>query len=270
MARIGVCLETFFADLPYRERIGKIAGLGFKRYEFWFHDMRFDGSRLHEEQRDFDMLAELNAKHGLTCTDFIFNHPDAGIRASLIVKRDRGYLLDSLSAMIERAKKIGCTAFISGSGNVVQGLPRGEAMDNMIETLGLLGTACAQSGVTLLLEPFNTRVDHPDYFLDSPHDCLAVLKAVNHPNIRMLFDIYHMQIMAGDITAFIRKNIDWIGHFHVAGVPGRREPKHSELNYPFILGEIDRLGYRGGVGLEYWPTMDSAESLRQTMQWLGG
>jgi len=270
MAKIGVCLETFFSDLPYRERIEKVASLGFTRYEFWFHDKRFDGSRLHDERRDFDMLAELNQKHGLACTDFIFNHPDAGIRAAMIDKRDRGLILDSLPAMIEQANKINCKAFISGAGNVVQGLPRGEAMENMIETLGLAAKVCEKHGITLLLEPFNTRVDHPDYFLDNPHDCLAVLKAVNHPSVRMLFDIYHMQIMAGDITAFIRKNIEWIGHFHVAGVPGRHEPKESELNYPYILGEIDRLGYKGGVGLEYWPTMDSAESLRQTRGWLGG
>jgi hydroxypyruvate isomerase len=152
---------------------------------------------------------------------------------------------------------------------VIPGLDRAKAMQSMIETLSLAGKVCEKHDVTLLLEPFNTRVDHPAYFLDSPHDCVAVVKAVNSPGVRMLFDIYHMQIMAGDVTAFIRSNIRWIGHFHVAGVPGRHEPEHSELNYPFILAEIDRLGYRGGVGLEYWPTVDPAESLRTTMRWLG-
>ena len=113
-------------------------------------------------------------------------------------------------------------------------------------------------------------MDHPQYFLDDPEDCVTVLTAVNHPSARMLFDIYHMQIMAGDVTAFIRKNIGWIGHFHVAGVPGRHEPRESELNYPFILGELDRLGYAGYVGLEYWPTLDPAASLLQTRAWLEG
>jgi hydroxypyruvate isomerase len=128
MAKIGVCAETFFSDLPYRQRLEKIAALGFRNYELWFHDKRFDGSRLHDEPKDFGMIAECNEKLELTCTDFIFNHPDAGIRAALIDSKDRSLLMDSLGRMIG---------------------------------------------------------------------------------------------LAGDITAFIRKNIEWIGHFNVAGVPGR-------------------------------------------------
>jgi hydroxypyruvate isomerase len=268
VARIGVCAETFFADLPYEQRLRRIAALGFRFYELWFHDKRFDGSRLHDELKDFGLIADLNRELGLTCTDFIFNHPDAGVKAALIDKRDRPLLLDSLEAMIERARTIGCTAFISGAGNVVRGLERKRATETMVETLKLLAKPCEKAGITLLLEPFNTKVDHPQYFLDDPQDCLSVLKAVDNPRVRMLFDIYHMQIMAGDVTAFIRKNLPWIGHFHVAGVPGRHEPRQGELNYPFILSELDRLGFAGGVGLEYWPTMRPDDSLRQTRAWL--
>ena len=129
---------------------------------------------------------------------------------------------------------------------------------------------CEREGLTLLLEPFNTKVDHPQYFLDKPDECLSVVKAVNSRSVRMLYDIYHMQIMAGDVTTFLRAHLPWIGHIHVAGVPGRHEPRDGELNYPFILKELDRLGYASGIGLEYWPTMDSAESLRQTKAWLKG
>src|SRR5271169_1264978 len=106
MAKIGVCAETFFSDLPYDQRLRKIAALGFTRYELWFHDKRFDGSRLHDEPKDFDRLAELNAELGHACTDFIFNHPDAGVKAAMIDKRDRSLILDSLGAMIERDRKI--------------------------------------------------------------------------------------------------------------------------------------------------------------------
>ena len=123
-------------------------------------------------------------------------------------------------------------------------------------------------GITLLLEPWNTRVDHPDNFLDDPHTCAEVLKRVNSPNVKMLYDIYHMQIMDGNVVAFLRENIGLIGHFHVAGVPGRHEPDSCELNYPFIIGEIDRLGYTGHVGLEYWPTVGDAESLKRTLEYL--
>ncbi len=270
MARIGVCAETFFTDLPYEQRLRRIAALGFRFYELWFHDKRFDGARLHDEPKDFAMIADLNRELGLTCTDFIFNHPDAGVKAALIDERDRSLILDSLEAMIARARQIGCRAFISGAGNVVPGLAREKATENMVETLRRAARVCEKENITLLLEPFNTKVDHPQYFLDDPEECLSVLKAVDSPRVRMLFDIYHMQIMAGDVTAFIRKNLAWIGHFHVAGVPGRHEPKQSELNFPFILEEIDRLGFPGYVGLEYWPTIDPAQSLRQTAEWLRG
>jgi hydroxypyruvate isomerase len=86
----------------------------------------------------------------------------------------------------------------------------------------------------------------------------------------MLFDIYHMQIMAGNVTAFIRENIQYIGHFHVAGVPGRHEPASGELNYRYIVGEIDGTGYDGYIGLEYWPTVGHEESLRQTLEYFKG
>ncbi len=268
MVNIGVCIELFFSDLPYGERIKKIKDLGFKNYEFWFHNLRFDGSGLTEEMKNFEEIAELNDRYGLTTTDFVFNHPDGGIVASLIERKDRSLLLDSLEEMIGHAQKIGCKRFICGSGNRVSGLAEEDALDNMIEVLSEMAKICGQEGITLLLEPFNSKVDHPDYFLTDPDTTLRVLKAVDSPNARMLFDIYHMQIMSGNITAFIRENIDYIGHFHVAGIPGRNEPAGYELNYPYILGEIDRLGFQGCVGLEYWPTTAPEVSLKKTRSYL--
>jgi hydroxypyruvate isomerase len=269
MAKIGVCIEPFFSDRPYRERLERIRRLGFKYYEFWFHDKRYDGKQLVPEPKDLEEIAGLNAKYGLTCSDFAFNHPDGGVVAAMIDKRDRSKILDSLEGMIERGRKVGVKAFISGAGNRVPGLSREEALANMAATLKACAPVCEKHGVTLLLEPFNTKVDHPDYFLDDPQTCVEVLKQVASESIKMLFDIYHMQIMAGNVVAFIRANIRHIGHFHVAGVPGRHEPDACELNYPYILKEIDRLGYQGYVGLEYWPTVDHAASLKRTRKYLG-
>jgi hypothetical protein len=93
----------------------------------WFHDKRFDGVRLHDEPKDFDSLAELNDRLGLPCTDFIFNHPDAGVKAALIEAQNRALILDSLGAMIKRAGRVKCHAFISGAGNVVPGTARRES-----------------------------------------------------------------------------------------------------------------------------------------------
>ncbi|HEY9595417.1 MAG TPA: TIM barrel protein [Spirochaetia bacterium] len=270
MAKLAVCIEPFFADRPYAERIKAVAELGFTAYEFWFHDKRFDGASLVPESKDFDAIAELNARYGLTTTDFVFNHPDGGIVASLIDRRDRQKLLDSIEGMIGLARKIGCRSFISGSGNKVPGLSREAAMESMVEGLRALAPICERAGVTIILEPFNSRVNHPDYFLDDPTTCVDVLKMVGSPSVKMLYDIYHMQIMDGNVLSFVRENLRWIGHFHVAGVPGRNEPVPCELDYPFILRQIDAMGYDGYFGLEYWPTTDSAASLTATKRALSG
>ena len=168
------------------------------------------------------------------------------------------------------AKRIGCRSLISGSGNKVPGLAREKALDSMTEGLALLAPVCQRNGITLIVEPFNSRVDHPDYFLDDPETCVDVLRRVNSPAVKMLFDIYHMQIMHGDILSFVKQNLPYIGHFHVAGVPGRHEPVPSELDYAFILKQIDAMGYTGYFGLEYWPTGDAAASLLATRRALLG
>jgi hydroxypyruvate isomerase len=268
MAKLDVCIEIFFGALPYPERLKRIAKLGFAAYEFWFPEQRFDGAALSSETKDFDQLADCNEEYRLLATSFVFNHPDGGVQASLIEKKDRGRLRDEIGRVMELAKKIGCARLICGSGNKVPGLPREVALDDMTRTLADLAPMAGREGITLLLEAFNSRVDHPNYFLDSPHDAVQVVARVNHPGVKILFDIYHMQIMDGNIVDFIRKNIRHIGHFHIAGVPGRHEPDNGELNFPFILREIEKLGYSNYLGLEYWPTTDHEESLKRTRSYL--
>jgi hydroxypyruvate isomerase len=269
MPQLAVCIEPFFCDLDYGERIKRIHEIGFKAYEFWFHDKRFDGSRLLDERKNFDLIAELNQKYGLKTADFVYNHPDGGVVAALIDRSDRNRLLDNLEEMMGLARRIGCSRFISGSGNRITGQNPEEAIQNMTEALVEIAKVCEAHNFTFLLEPFNTKVDHPDYFLDDPGICVEVLKDVGSPGVKMLFDIYHMQIMTGNVVSFIRENVAHIGHFHIAGVPGRHEPAVCELNYKFILDEIDKLGYSGYAGLEYWPTMDHEISLRQTLDHFG-
>jgi hydroxypyruvate isomerase len=270
MIKIGVCIEPFFSTLPYRKRIEKVHALGFTSYEFWFHDLRFDGTDLVPEKKNFSEIAELNAKYGLTTTDFVFNHPDGGVIGALINAREKQLILDRFWEIAGYAKQIGCKGFISGSGNRVPGLSRQAAVDSMIDTLRALAPLCEQADITLLLEPFNTKVNHPDYFLDDGETAVQVLKAVGSPKVKMLYDIYHMQIMDGNILDFVRRHLDLIGHFHIAGVPGRHEPFDNELDYRHIVRAIDGMGYQGHFGLEYWATMDHAESLALTKKHLGG
>ena len=268
MPKLDVCLDTFFTDLTYEERIRRVAALGFKAYEFWFPDKGFDGKATFSQDKDFDRLAALNAELGLTTVDFVLNHTEGSILASLIDKRDRQKIVDGLGRLAGFAKKIGCTRLISASGNEIPGQRREEAIDCMIETLGAAGKALASSGITIILEPFNTIVDHPGCFLDDAELGIEVLKRVGLPNVKMLYDIYHNQIMSGNIVSFIKRNIEHIGHFHIAGVPGRHEPNPSELDYVYIVGEIDRTGYAGYIGLEYFPILESGASLSRTLSLL--
>ncbi len=270
MATLGVCIETFFTDLPYPERIRRAAACGYTAYEFWFPEQRFDGKGLSAEMKDLDAFAELNAKLSLTTTDFVLNHSAGAVVASLVDAKDLPKILAEVDRYAAMAKKVGCRNLISGSGNTIPGQPRGEAVANMVAALTAMGKALAPHGITVLLEPWNSRVDHPGNFLDDPYLAVDILAQVNLPNVKLLYDIYHNQIMAGDVVSFIRKNIAHIGHFHVAGVPGRHEPHPCELDYAFILREIDRAGYAGAVGLEYWPTMDHGKSLEQTRKALLG
>jgi hydroxypyruvate isomerase len=269
LGRIGVCIEPLFSSLPYRQRIEQIHRLGFKYYEFWFHDKRYDGKNLVLERKNFEEIAELNEKYGLVTTDFVFNHPNGGISAALIDPRQRSYIVDSLGEIMACAKRIKCKALITASGNKIQGLAKEVAIESMIDTLKALAKECEREDITLLLEPFNTKIDRPDYFLDDPVLAVEVLKAVGSDKVKLLYDIYHMQIMSGNLVNFIRTFIQYIGHFHVAGVPGRHEPINNEVNYPYVIGEIKKLGYTGYIGLEYWPAMDDDESLRSTKKHLG-
>jgi len=140
---------------------------------------------------------------------------------------------------------------------------------NLEQAYGLAAEIAAKRDFTLVVEPLNTHVDHAGYYLNSSDEAAEMIRAIDNPHLRLLFDVYHMQIMEGNLIAHIEKHIDIIGHFHSAGVPGRHEVFGSEINYPAVVQRIDALGYTGCVGLEYFPAMaDHAASLRQTLAYL--
>lgn len=270
MAKIGVCIEPCFGDMDYKTRIETIAKIGYKYYDLWFHNKGFTGSALTDEKKDFDMIAELNEKLGLTTTSFVHTHPDGGIELALINKNHRSQIVDSLGEVIPLAKKIGCSNLVSGSGNIDPDIPDEEAFESMVETLQACAPILEKEGITILIEPWNNKVDHPDNWLNDPEITVDIIKNIGSPNVKLLYDIYHMQIMRGDHTAFMRENLEHIGHFQMAGVPGRNEPVDNEVNYPFLIREADRLGFNGVFGLEYWPTEEPEQSLLWCLRHLTG
>ncbi len=248
--KLSPCLELFFRELPFTERIAAVSDAGFRAAEFWGH-----------ANKDLPAVAAAAEKHGVTITSLTAcgNLTDPG-------KHEQAEA--ELAAAIAAARTVRCDRLIVLSGNVIPGKTHCAHVKAIIDGLKRLAPIAERAGVTLVLELLNSKVNHPGYFLDNSEDMAAVLRAVDHPNVKALYDIYHAGIMEGNIIEKVRTNLDIIGHFHAAGIPGRHEMKAGEQNYPVICREIDRLGFDGYLGLEYLPTKDSRASLIETRQWL--
>jgi hydroxypyruvate isomerase len=263
MVRLSVCLETVFTDLPAEERIARIAAAGFRDVEFWHPEGTFDGKEVRFDwSKDAARLSEACRQHGVANNDFALHAWDGSIGGSPVKSADRPKYLAQIRKMIDFAEAIGCRKGITLSGTVDPALTRSQMRENLENALGEAVEIAAKAGFTLLLEPLNTLVDHAGYYLDSTAEAAEIIRGINSPRLRLLYDVYHMQIMEGKVIATIERNIDIIGHFHSAGVPGRAELFDTELNYPAIVKRIDALGYQGCFGLEYFPRMaDHAASL---------
>jgi hydroxypyruvate isomerase len=148
-----------------------------------------------------------------------------------------------------------------------KGISDEQGLDNSALFLNQIKTQAEDLGVTLCIELLNSKVDHPGYMCDHTAWGVAVCKQVSSPRVKLLYDIYHMQIMEGDIIRTIRANIQHIGHFHTAGNPGRHEfDETQELNYPPICKAIADAGYQGYLAHEYTPTREPLETLDQMMR----
>jgi hydroxypyruvate isomerase len=256
MAKIDVCLESVFTDLPVEVRLRKIAQAGYDCAEFWFHDATFDGTECSAKiPKNTTSLADACQRCGVTINNMVVNAPDGSFGGAPVKAADRGRYLARLEEVIEFAGRLGCRKAITCSGNVQPGLSRARMRDHLEKALGQAAAMAAKKGFLLLLEPLNTRVDHPGYYLDSSAEGADVVRSIGSPCLRLLYDVYHMQIMEGNVLANVEKNIDIIGHFHAAGVPGRGELFQGELDYAQIFARINALGYQGCFGLEYFPRM---------------
>jgi hydroxypyruvate isomerase len=260
MARLCACIEMLFTEHLFLERIARAGDLGIPAVEFWFTGQDPDDPAAEEDA--YGEIGEAAGKAGVAVSDFVINSPDGSITGFLVKPEDREKYLARLTQVVKLARLAGCSTAITCTGNAVPRRTKDEQVQSIIETLSAAGPIAASGGVTLVLEPLNTLVDHAGYFLDSSTLAADIVRKVNHPNVRLLYDCYHMQIMEGNIIDNIRKHIDIIGHFHSAGVPGRHELTSGELNYRDIIAEVDRLPYQGYFGLEYSPLLASEESLR--------
>jgi len=244
MPTICVCVEPFFGKISLAEKARKVAALGFRAFEFW----SCEGG----PERDLGALAAAGTETGLVLNDF-------GVSArgvALVNAGDREKYLEGLRRTIQVAKEMNCRKLLTTTGNAIEGRLREDQHQAIVGTLKAAAPIAAAEGITVLLEPLNSLVDHRGYYLDSGHEGAQIIEEVGSAAVRLLWDIYHMQIMHGNVLADIKRYLPLIGHFHSAGVPGRHELNVGELNYSNILADIKAWGYEGCFGLEYWPVGD--------------
>jgi len=257
---LGLCIEMALTKLTFEERIKKAAELGFTNVEMWFIDMSFKGKG--------EKLAKIAGESNVKITNTVIGAPDGSIGGGLTNPANREQWLERTRLTLEFNKAAQIPATIVCTGNAVEAMNDEQMMQSVTDGLKATLELAQGAGITLLLEPLNITYDHPGYWLTSSDKGAEICRKLGSPHMKMLYDCYHMQIMEGDMVKHIERNIDVIGHFHSAGVPGRNELYKGETNYPFVMSQIGKLGYKGVFGLEYMPSIDDEESLRKTLKYL--
>ena len=194
--------------------------------------------------------------------------PGGTIPDALNRKENHDRLEKAMHAAIDEAAANGVPSVITFSGNR-KGMADAEGADNCVASLNRMKAYAEDKGVNICMEYLNSKVNHKDYMFDHIAWGVDVMKRVNSPRVKILFDIYHAQIMDGDIVRNIRDNFPWIGHFHTGGNPGRHEiDETQELNYRFIAQAIADLGFTGYVAHEYSPAPghDPVASLKRALE----
>ena len=206
---------------------------------------------------------DMPAKYGLVCA---MGYAEGGtIKSAMNRVENHAAIEENFRKYIPLAAKAGVVNVITFSGNR-EGMSDAEGAKNTNIGLNRVKKIGEDHGVNICIELLNSKVDHHDYMCDHSAWGLEVVKAVNSPRVKLLYDIYHMQIMEGDLIATIQKNIEWMGHFHTGGVPGRHELDGTqEVQWDGVMRGIAATNFKGYVAHEFVPTHDPLTSLRQAV-----
>jgi hydroxypyruvate isomerase len=245
--KLSLCLNSATGSLSRTEAMDLAKKHGYSAVEFW-------------EGKDFDEAYKATlSETGLTVACMGFFSP-------LVDPSTRAQALEDLKASLATAKILGAKGIIATTGQELEGVSREKQHQSIVDGLKEAAEILAGSGIPVFLEPLNILVNHPGYYLYSSAEAFEIVREVNSPDVKVLFDIYHQQISEGQLIANITNNIDLIGHFHVAGNPGRGEPYLGEINYKEVFAAADEAGYKGYAGLEFWPKGDVEESLKKCLE----
>lgn len=250
MAKLSLCIEPVLTEFDFYDRIKIAADLGLDAIEFWDTDGR-DVSRIGR------LAAENNIKVAICCVKA------AGKNR---INMPAPMLIENIKESISLAGEMGCKSLIGLTGDIDDSADSQKNV--LIDNLKRVADILVKEDITLNLEALNSLVDHKGYYLDSSALGFEIIQGVGCDNVKLLYDVYHMQIMGENVTEDIKNNIGYIGHFHSAGVPGRHEHFTGESNYCSVLKTIGESGYDRFFGLEYWPTYDHRQSITDVIKHL--
>ena len=257
--KASVCIEMIFTEYPFLQRIERAAEAGFDAVEFWSWD-----------NKDLPAISAAVARTGLVIAAF-----QANLGGTLVHPEQRDGFVVSIQKSLEKAQLLKAPNIILltdelGDDRTVRfqfpELSTEQKYESVLGGLRVLAPMAEEAGINLLLEPLNTRVDHPGFFLNSSRLGFELVRLLKSPRVKVLYDIYHMQLMEGNLTSTLLANLPLVGHLHVADVPGRKAPGAGEINYPNLLAALARAGYAGYVGMEYYPANDKMEELSRVVE----
>ena len=249
---LSVMLWTVYKDLPFEQRLEKVAEAGYQAVEL---------VKEFENWTDADFRRTNSKKRSLGIT---FD-ATAGVWTGIADPRARDKFIADLKNFLPITEKLECRAIIVLSGNRVEGLSHDAHHEACIEALKRGADLAAKQKATLLLENIDQE-ENPKYYLTSVAEGLEIIRKVNHPNVKFLYDFYHEQIAEGNLIEKLEKNIDLIGLVHIADVPGRHEPGTGEINYANIFRKLAELKYDRYAAMEFELAGDPVAALRSARE----
>src|SRR5438445_6858503 len=245
---LSVMLWTVYKDLPFEQRLEKVAEAGYQAVEL---------VKEFENWTDADFRRANSKKRSLGIT---FD-ATAGVWTGTADPAARDKFVADLKNFLPIAEKLECPAIIVLSGNRVEGLSHDAHHEACIEALKRGADLAAKQKAALLLENIDQE-ENPKYYLTSVAEGFEIVRKVNHPNVKFLYDFYHEQIAEGNLIEKLEKNIDLVGLVHIADVPGRHEPGTGEINYANIFRKLVALKYKRMAAMEFYPSGDEVATLR--------
>ncbi len=256
----SACMEMLFGDRDFYDRFELAKQSGIQAVEFWKWS-----------NKDIERIKSKLKEWGLSVSIFNLDAKDARLSADLargILNAGRKEeLIAALEETIPVYRELKASALIVLVGETLE-LPYKTQIDHVLDCLQAAAIVAEREDVTLLVEPLN-NIDRKNYFLPRAKEVFELVRKINSPKIKVLLDLYHEQLMAGNLIRTIKENIDLIGHIHVADVPGRHEPGTGEIHYENIFRCLKELDYQGGVGFEFRSTQaaeKTAELLRRMIK----